>query len=666
MLIPRFPLRAKLIVVFSLVIVIGVFISTLVGINLIGTAIIRQAQDKVRLDLNSAREVYKAESDAIKTKIRLTADRFFIKDALYINDHDRLRRELQKIRERESLDILTLTDDKGMVLVRAHNTSVFGDRPEDDLVDLVRSRREPVVATMIVSEDEMVRLGATFLESARIDLIPTPKSRPSEKKVEQSGMFIKAAAPVFDYSGRLIGVLFGGNMLNRDYDIVDRVKNTVYLSEMYKGRDIGTATIFLDDARISTNVMNIDGERAVGTRVSKEVYDQVVVQGKPWIGRAFVVNAWYMTAYEPIRNVKDEIIGMLYVGMLEAPYVDLRNRVVLIFWSIAIVSVILLSIIASYTTSNIIKPIKALALATEKVASGDMTQRVEIDTRDEIGFLGDSFNQMTAALQEATDGYQKLTRTLEEKVREKTEELRATQDFLIQSERLASLGKLAAGVAHEINNPLTSILLNSHLILERFKNNDAVKENLELIINETTRCSSIVSGLLEFARQTPPEKTSVNINKVIESTLLLMETQALVRKVRINKDLQDGLPELMVDLGKIKQVFTNIVMNAIDAMPSGGVLRISSRVPEDTTCVEIVFEDNGKGIPQEHLQRIFDPFFTTKGTKGTGLGLSISYGIIQQHSGRIDVESKVGKGTKMTIYLPLHISPEKKKEDRSV
>lgn len=666
MLMPRFPLRAKLIVVFSLVIIVGVLISTLVGINLIGTTIIRQAQDKVRLDLNSAREVYNAEGEAIKTRVRLTAERFFIKDALHAEDYDRLRRELQKVKVQESLDVLTLTDAEGRVLVRAHNLDAHGDRPAYDLVDWVIDNQKPAVTTMIVSEDEMAKIGPEFVDRARIELIPTPKSRPSEKRVEKAGMFIKAAAPVFDYSGKLLGILYGGNMLNRDYNIVDRVKNTVYLGEMYKDREIGTATIFLDDARISTNVMKENNERAIGTRVSQEVYDRVVVQGKSWIGRAFVVNAWYMTAYEPIKNIKDEIIGMLYVGLLEAPYVDLRNRVILIFWSIAIVSIVLLFVIANYTTANIVRPVKALASATEKVAQGDMTQRVAIQTQDEIGILGESFNQMTAALREATEGYQKLTRTLEDKVKEKTEELRATQDVLIQSEKLASLGKLAAGVAHEINNPLTSILLNSHLILEKLKDDDALRENLELVVTETTRCGSIVSGLLEFARQTPPEKSPVDINNIISNTLLIMETQALVHKVKIERNLTKGLPEIMVDQSKIKQVFTNIIMNAMDAMPDGGVLQISSRMSADGKYVEVIFEDSGKGIHREQLQRIFDPFFTTKGIKGTGLGLSISYGIIQQHNGRIEVDSQVGKGTKLTIILPMHLSSSSKKEDKSV
>jgi two-component system NtrC family sensor kinase len=252
-----------------------------------------------------------------------------------------------------------------------------------------------------------------------------------------------------------------------------------------------------------------------------------------------------------------------------------------------------------------------------------------------------------------------------QKVEEKTKELQATHDFLIQSEKLASLGKLAAGVAHEINNPLTSILLNGHLLLEQYKEDDAVKEKLQMIIDETVRCSSIVSGLLEFARQTPPEKTVVDINRVIESTLLIMDTQVMVHKVRIMKYYDNALPQIRVDVNKIKQVFTNLILNALDAMAGGGVLKIVSQLSRDGKCVEVKFEDSGKGILKENLRKIFDPFFSTKETKGTGLGLSISYGIVQQHGGTIDVESVVGSGTTITVCLPLHEVTKGKKEDKS-
>ena len=244
-------------------------------------------------------------------------------------------------------------------------------------------------------------------------------------------------------------------------------------------------------------------------------------------------------------------------------------------------------------------------------------------------------------------------RSLEDKVREKSRKLKEAQEQLIQSEKLTSLGKMAAGVAHEINNPLTSILINSHLIAEKLKDDDRFQENLNLMINETTRCSEIVKGLLEFSRQTPLEKNPADINEVIEKTLLLLKSQLLVHNVKVAKELDGNLPKIMMDINKIEQVFTNIILNAIEAMPDGGILFVSSRHSADNRFVEIEFRDEGCGIPKENINRIFDPFFTTKGNKGTGLGLSISYGIVRQHSGTIDVQSELAKGTSITIHLPI-------------
>lgn len=662
-----FSLRTKLILSFSMVIIVGVFLSTIVGVSLIGNTIVKQAQDKVRLDLNSAREVYQEESNSIKHTIRLTAIRFFMKDAILKSDRERLKAILQKIRVDESLDILTLTDKTGRVIVRAHNPVIYGDQLNDEIVDWVLSKRQVIASTQIISREDLEKQGNDIASQSRIELIPTPRAIPRTEAEETSGMMIKAAAPVFGYNGELIGVLYGGNLLNRNYQIVDKIKDIVYKGEKYKEHDIGTATIFQGDLRISTNVMRDDGTRAIGTRVSEDVYNQVIEKGLPWIGRAFVVNAWYITAYEPIMNLKEEIIGMLYVGMLEAPYLDLRNQVVFTFLGIAFLSVILLSVIAYYVSVSISKPIRELALASDRIAKGDLSQSVRIESHDEIGQLANSFNQMTVALQKATENYLSCTRTLEKKVEEKTDELEKTQDYLIQSEKLASLGKLAAGIAHEINNPLTSILINSHLISEMLEKDVAFGENIKLIIDETNRCSKIVKGLLEFSRQSPPEKEFANINEVIEKTLLLFESQVLANNVRVEKKLNENLPVILIDVNKIEQVLTNLILNALDTMPGGGILVISSQMSVDNQFVEVKIRDTGSGIPKEYVSQIFDPFFTTKGIKGTGLGLSVSYGIVQQHDGTINVQSEVGKGTTIVISLPVEEKKDvlfKKEEDR--
>ncbi|GAH61494.1 unnamed protein product, partial [marine sediment metagenome] len=200
----RFSLRTKLILSFSLVIVIGVFLSVIIGISLIGNTIIRQAQDKVRLDLNSAREVYQKESESIKCLIRLTARRFFIKDAILKNDTEKIREELQRIRKSESLDILTLTDEKGYVKIRARNPAVRGDRLNDGIINLVLLNKQPGVSTRIFPQEELEKEGADLAEQARIKLVPTPKAKPREGKVETYGMMIISAAPVVDYDGNLI------------------------------------------------------------------------------------------------------------------------------------------------------------------------------------------------------------------------------------------------------------------------------------------------------------------------------------------------------------------------------------------------------------------------------------------------------------------------------
>jgi len=535
-------------------------------------------------------------------------------------------------------DILTLTDENGQVIVRARNPSVYGDnQAHDELVSKALSGTEVIGATVIVPRDELIKEGTDLAEQAYIKFIPTPKAKPSMNTEETSGMMIKAAAPVLGYDGSLIGVLYGGNLLNRNYEIVDRIKDIVYQGVKYKGKDIGTATIFQGDLRISTNVEGEDGHRAIGTRVSEEVYEQVLVKGLPWIHRAFVVNHWYVAAYEPIKDIKGEIIGILYAGILEEKFADMRRRAILTFLGITIAGMVIAIIVSTFLASGVSKPIKHLVFASHQLAQGNLEYQVKLKSKDEIRELGETFNLMASSLKERDDKLKEYT-----------------SQQIMKSERLATLGQLAAGVAHEINNPLGTISIYAQMTLDELgKDNDSCRENLEVVMKQTNRAGRIVKDLLEFARQSEPEMRILNINDVLRKAIAITSHPAELQNISLVTHLAPELRDVQGDTDKLQQVFVNMIINALQAMPGGGELTVGTRLTEGGEFVEIEISDTGCGIPQEHLSKLFDPFFSTKGTgEGTGLGLSVSLGIVQKHNGTIDVKSKVSEGSTFIIRLP--------------
>lgn len=233
-------------------------------------------------------------------------------------------------------------------------------------------------------------------------------------------------------------------------------------------------------------------------------------------------------------------------------------------------------------------------------------------------------------------------------------ELQQLQKHLIQSEKLAYLGKLSAGIAHEINNPMTSVLAMTSFLLKKLPGDSPLVEDLHLVVEETKRCKKIVEDLLEFSRQREPEKSLSDINEIIGGSLAIVEKQPFFHNIKIVKKFDKSLPDIMVDKNQIKQVFVNMILNAQDAMPDGGTLTVETDMVSDSKSLEIRFTDTGCGIHEEDIPRLFDPFFTTKRkTKGTGLGLSVSFSIISRHGGSINVVSKLDQGSTFIIKLPL-------------
>lgn len=317
-------------------------------------------------------------------------------------------------------------------------------------------------------------------------------------------------------------------------------------------------------------------------------------------------------------------------------------------------AVIVFIVIFSYFLAGFIfRPIDEITRVIESIAKEDIkigvfTRRINISSGDEIGRLSSSFNSMLASLEDKDVSLRQNMRELKAKM----DELKSTQTQLIHSAKLAAIGELAGHIAHEINNPLTSVLGYTSLLIETETDSER-KKQLNIIEGEGLRARDIVKKLLDFAHQIEPKRERVDIKHIIEVVLSLVTGPAGISNIAIKAEYTEGLPDILVDVSQIEQVFLNIINNSMDAMPDGGILTVKSFLAGGYLAVSV--SDTGRGIEAKTISRIFEPFFTTKDkVSGAGLGLSVSLGIIERHGGKIDVESSAGEGTKFTVRLPIN------------
>jgi len=639
--------RSRLITSFVGVSLLVGIVSLLVGSQLLYKTVFNEARTRISLDLNAAREIYLSRTKTIDTALRIAALDEELSSAVRQEQTDVILAKLRRVAPEADLDFAGIVNIRGNTLCRiGPNPFPEGDmQVRNPVADYVLRRGSSVSGTVLLERQFLLAENPELAEQARIELLETPKAAPRPEEEETSGMAIASGIPI--YTGNILtGVLYGGALLSRSTEIVDTVRETVFKDEVYKGRSIGTATIFFRDLRIATNVLTPEGTRAIGTRVSKEVRDMVLIGGEVWTDRAFVVNDWYITAYEPIQDIFGDRVGILYVGVLEEKYLDVRGRVLSLFIFITIAGIAFAIGIGSFMASRIMKPVRHLIQASKEVSEGNLNPRFGPISKNEIGVLQNTFSEMLSFLR-ARDRRQQAESEIK----------------LLQSEKQASVGRLAAGVAHEINNPLTGVLTFTHMLLRRKDLDTEVRADLQTIAKETERVRAIVKGLLDFSRQTKLEPESTDINKLVRSAITLVDNQALVKGVQLEFLPTDGLPVRTVDRSQMQSVILNIMMNAIDATEPGGTITVRtgfsiSKGKTEQDGIEISISDTGCGISKENLGKIFDPFFTTKEVgQGTGLGLSVSYGIVARHGGNIRVQSEVGKGSSFTIWLPLEETP---------
>ncbi|MCE9783881.1 sensor histidine kinase [Shewanella algae] len=540
---------------------------------------------------------------------------------------------------------------------------------------------------MVLSSSRLARIDPELAERAKIPVKMTLRAQNPDREVEERGMLSRSLLPVADENGKVGWYLDGGILFNRNTRIVDHIRDLVYDKGTLPERSIGTVTIFLDNIRISTNVPlhffpkeDENRGRALGTLVSEEVRQQVLVKGQLWVDRAFVYNDWFISAYAPLTDIRGQRIGMIYSGFSESPFIHNYLLNIIELGTILMLVLLVSGLLVYRGAYSLLQPIERIHQVVKAVQSGRNLRIGELglDRDNELANLAEQFDRMLDLLQRRNAQIQAAAEQLEMKVeertrslQEKTEELQRnvqllneTRQQLVTNEKLTALGELTAGIAHEINNPTAVILGNMELLrVELGDNAELVEEEIDLIIQQVGRISTIIRSLLQYSR--PGEFNAPlemhQITPIIEEMQLLVRHSLGKQEVVLLPELNASYP-VQVNRPQLLQVLINLVVNAAHAMDGKGRIWIRTYdwVEQDEPVgIKIEIEDEGSGIPQEQLSRIFDPFYTTR-KDGTGLGLSLSYGIIKRIGGTIEVSSTVGKGTLFTVSI-YHMA----KEDQS-
>lgn len=548
-------------------------------------------------------------------------------------------------------------------------------------------------------------------QSVLLPLVATARAAPSQRSNEDRAMIIRTLQPVFNAKGERIALLESGVLLNRNFEFVDEIRDLVYGPGSLAPGSRGTVTVFLEDVRITTNVPTSDDSRALGTRVSAEVRDAVLNQGEAWIDRAFVVNDWYISAYEPIIDVANKRVGMLYAGYLEAPFRAELLRAITVLSALVVAGSLLAVGAAIIGARAIFTPIETMTAVVRATAAGERRRIGPITTGSEIGELASQFDSMLDTLEFHRERIERDSALLEDKVQHRTAELEKqnqrlhesidllhkTRRQLATAEKLAALGELTAGVAHEINNPTAVILGNMDVLIEDLGDSrDKVQTEIDLIIEQVYRIRSITDRLLQYSRSEvqsqdnaqgsgmpgsdiSPGRTEfdqhfeepVSLAGMVDDTLRLLLHEFDGKSIVV-KQQHHALLLAVIDRQELQQVLVNLIINAIQAIDQNRQSRevdavvdqsnvthefdVSGQIEIETydsseDTVVIAIRDTGCGIDSQHVARVFDPFFTSGKVRGTGLGLSVSYGIVRRFGGDIRVYSTLNKGSEFEVQL---------------
>jgi len=614
------------------------------GYTLIRSIVLREANDYVASALRVTWSEYDHRLIELQLMLQLIGSKTLLIDALKQGDDTAITARLNALMEQHHLDFMTVLNRDGRVFTRARPPHHRGDPAHmDGIVTGALSGRE-VAGTVLIPLEVLELEGAGLAEKVRIDTVPTPMSKRAAARRMNTGMALKAAVPVWDGS-RQIGVVYGGVLLNQNDTLVDKIQQTIFLAQTYDGRPLGSVTIFQGDARIATTLKNTAGARAVGTTVSSEVYDQVLERGQPWLGKAFVVDDWYLAAYEPIYDPSQNIIGILYVGVLEKKFSD-SQQVLLGQFALAGLTGTLAALSLFYILlSRVALPINRLAHAAEQVSEGRFPAEVPEERQfREIYHLTRAFNAMVQQIQERNERLAHMNADLK----------RQNKSYM----------ELLGFVVHELKTPINSITfgLSSMMAQSVGQLNERQRKLADIIMRNAAYLNAMIRNYLDLSRIEKGELAiSPSKGLLKEDVIDPIQYQLVPQFAAARMTVLDQVPagvEIEADLNLLRVVMNNLLGNAAKYGAVGSQIQI--QFEELGQWIQVSVRNEGPGVPAANAEQLFSKFtdLVSKdrtGRKGTGLGLFITREIIERHGGAVWAEGEEGEWIRFSFRIPRRV-----------
>jgi two-component system NtrC family sensor kinase len=618
---------------------------------------------KVQSDLAVARGYFGQVQNEVGSGTEAIAASHELHVALARNDLAAMHGQLARERTRLGFDFINLYDARGALLTANWQTpavAVAGKSSGANAAlrsdEVAASTPRPASVTLL-DASVLLAMAPDLAPRIHIPLVPTRGAAATTRSVENRAMVLLSTIAVRGTHGETLALLRGGVLLNQNLPLIDHINRIVYPSGSLPLGSHGTATLFMDDVRITTNVRLFQGQRAIGTRVSQAVRDAVLGRGDTWLDRAFVVNDWYVSGYEPLRDASGKRIGMLYVGYLEEPFRLVKYTMLAMIVGIFLLVMVLAAMFSLRWARSIFKPLESMNHTIARVEGGDTGARVgPVEARDEVGALANHLDQLLDVIDDKTGALQRWADELDTKVVERTRDLAASFSDLTswrwtccKASLLAAIGQIAASVAHEINNPIAVIQGNLDLMREALGDHAApVTSELHLLDQQIDRMRLIVTQLLQYARPTEYAGyvDAVDVNRAIDGALLLVGHLMAHAHVSVERDTRVST-RAGINPQELQQVLINLLTNALQAMPEGGRLWLGASDQVDTqgrSGVVLEVGDSGAGLDDQARDRLFRPFFTTK-TDGNGLGLWVSLGLVERYGGSIRGENWRERGS---------------------